>query len=37
MSDYYCDICYRTIKMNFKKEHLNTNLHRVLSKSVVKR
>ena len=37
MSDYYCDICGKTIKMKYKKKHLNTRLHRVLSMSIINR
>ena len=35
MSDYYCDICDRIIKFNYKMKHLKTRLRRDLSKSVV--
>ena len=37
MSDYYCDICDRTIKLKYKKKHLDNRLHRDLSTSVVNR
>ena len=35
MSDYYCDICDRTIKLKNKMKPLNTRLHKNLSTSVV--
>ena len=37
MSDFYCDICDRTIKLKYKMKHLYTRLHRFLSMSVVNR
>ena len=37
MSDYYCDICDKTIKLRCKKKHLNTTLHKSLSRSIINR
>ena len=37
MSGYYCNICHKTIELKYKMKHLNTQLHRDLSKSVVNR
>ena len=37
MSEYYCDICDRTIKLKYINKHLNTRLHSDLSTSVVNR
>ena len=37
MSEYYCDNCNRTIKLNYKMKHINTRLHRDLSMSAVNR
>ena len=35
--DYYCDTCDRTIKLRYKKKHLNTNLHRKYSNCIINR
>ena len=37
MSDFYCDICYKTIKLKNKKNHLNTRKNRYSSTSVLNR
>ena len=37
MSDYYCVICDKTIKMKCRKKHLNTRLHGYLCTSFVNR
>ena len=37
MSDYYCDVCDKTIKLKCKKKHLNTRLHKSLSHSIINR
>ena len=37
MSDYYCDKCDKTIKLQFKTKHLKTRLHRDLFTSIINR
>ena len=37
MNDYYCDLCDKTIKLRYKKKHLNTSLHKSLSYSIINR
>ena len=34
---YYCDICDKTIKLRCKKKHLNSSLHKSLSRSFINR
>ena len=35
--DYYCELGDKTIKIKWKKKHLNTKSHKVLSMSVIDR
>ena len=35
MSNYYCDICDKTIKHKSKNKHSNTRLHKSLSMSII--
>ena len=35
--DYYCEVCDKTIKLKYKKKHLNAKSHTALSMSVVNR
>ena len=37
MCDYYCEVCDRKIKLEYKKEHSNTKSHTALSMSVINR
>ena len=35
MGDYYCNICYKSIKLKNKKKQLNTKSHKFLSESII--
>ena len=37
MSDYYCNLCDKTIKLKHNKKHLNTKSHTALSMSIINR
>ena len=37
MTEFYCDVCDKTIKSKQKKKHLNTKSHTALSMSVINR
>ena len=37
MSEYYCDLCDKTIKLRCKRKHLNTKLHKSLSYTIINR
>ena len=34
MSDYYCNICYKTMKLKSKRKHLTSKSHLILSKQI---
>ena len=35
MSDFYCNICDKAIKLKYKKKQLNTKKHRALFMSII--
>ena len=36
-SDYYCKLCDKSIKIESKKKHLNSQYHQALPKSIMAR
>ena len=37
MSDYYCDICDKTIKIKSKRKHLKSQHHQTLTNTIISR
>ena len=35
--NYHCEVCDKTLKLRYKKKHLNTESHKYMSMSMVNR